>query len=46
MIDIKHLRENPELVKKNIERKGQDYKLSLADKILELDENWRKNVKV
>ena len=32
MIDIRILRENPQLIKKNIERKGQDYKLSLVDK--------------
>ena len=37
MIDIKLLRENPELVKENIKKKFQDHKLPLVDEILELD---------
>ena len=37
MIDIKLIRENPELVKENIRKKFQDYKLILVDEILELD---------
>jgi len=41
MIDIKLIRENPELVEKNIKRKGQNEKLVLLDKIIKLDENWR-----
>ena len=31
MIDIKFLRENPEVVKENIRKKFQDSKLSLVD---------------
>lgn len=42
MIDIKLIRENPQLVKANIKKKFQDGKLVLVDKILKLDENWRK----
>ena len=41
MIDIKLIRENPELVKENIKKKFQDHKLELVDKILELDKKNR-----
>lgn len=41
MIDIKILRENPELVKQNIKKKGQTEKLVLVEKILEIDKKWR-----
>ena len=37
MIDIKFLRENPDLVKENIKKKFQDHKLSLVDEVIELD---------
>ena len=37
MIDIKLIRENPEMVKENIKKKFQDHKLSLVDEVLELD---------
>ena len=37
MIDIKFLRENPEVVKENIKRKFQDHKLVLVDEVIELD---------
>ncbi len=37
MIDIKLIRENPELVKENIRKKFQDQKLVLVDEVLELD---------
>ena len=40
MIDIKLIRENPELVKENIKKKFQDHKLVLVDEVLDLD---RKN---
>ncbi|MEI6058260.1 MAG: serine--tRNA ligase [archaeon] len=42
MLDIKLIRENPELVKANIKKKFQNDKLPLVDKLLELDEEWRK----
>lgn len=41
MIDIRLLRENPELVKENIKKKFQDEKLVLVDEVLELDEKLR-----
>ena len=42
MIDIKILRENPDIVKENIRKKFQDDKLKLVDEVLVLDEKWRK----
>jgi seryl-tRNA synthetase len=42
MIDIKIIRENPELVKENIKKKFQNDKLPLVEKVRELDEKWRK----
>ena len=41
MIDIKLLRENPELVKENIRKKFQDQKLVLVDEVIELDKKSR-----
>ena len=43
MIDIKILRENPEMVKENIKRKFQDHKLVLVDEVLELDRKNRES---
>ncbi|MEA3248364.1 MAG: hypothetical protein U9Q73_01535, partial [Nanoarchaeota archaeon] len=40
MIDIKLIRENAKLVKDNIQRKFQDEKLVLVDKIIGLDTSW------
>ncbi len=37
MIDIKFLRENPEVVKQNIKNKFQEYKLELVDQVIALD---------
>ena len=37
MVDIKFLRENPEIVKQNIRNKFQDAKLPLVDEVIELD---------
>ena len=42
MIDIKLIRETPELVKENIKKKFQNEKLVLVDKVKKLDEEWRK----
>ena len=41
MLDIKFIRENPELVKENIKKKFQDSKLPLVDEVLALDEENR-----
>ena len=37
MLDMKFLRENPELVKENIKKKFQDEKLPLVDEVIALD---------
>lgn len=42
MLDIKFLRENPDVVKENIKKKFQDRKLVLVDEVIELDVNMRK----
>ena len=41
MLDIKFLRENPDVVKKNIENKFQNEKLPLVDEVIELDQKKR-----
>lgn len=41
MLDIKFVRENPELVKENIKKKFQDAKLPLVDEVIELDAKQR-----
>ena len=43
MIDIKFLRENPDVVKENIKKKFQDSKLALVDEVMVLDEERRKS---
>ena len=41
MIDIKFLRENPDVVKQNIKNKFQDHKLHLVDEVIDLDKKNR-----
>ena len=41
MLDIKFVRENPEIVKENIKKKFQNQKLELVDKVIKLDEEYR-----
>ena len=41
MLDIKFVRENPEIVKENIKKKFQDAKLPLVDEVIELDSQRR-----
>ena len=43
MLDIKFLRENPDLVKENIKKKFQDEKLVLVDEVIELDKTYRES---
>ena len=45
MIDIRFLRENPEVVKQNIRNKFQDHKLPLVDEVIALDEELRAAIK-
>ena len=37
MLDIKFIRENPEIVKENIRKKFQDHKLPMVDEVIDLD---------
>lgn len=41
MIDLKFLRENPDIVKENIKKKFQEQKLPLVDEVIELDKEAR-----
>lgn len=41
MLDLKFVRENPEIVKANIQKKFQEHKLSLVDEVIELDSELR-----
>ena len=45
MIDIKLIRENPDLVRENIKKKYQDAKLPLVDQAIELDAAKRAAIK-
>ena len=42
MLDIKFVRENPDIVKENIKKKFQDHKLPMVDEVIELDAERRK----
>ena len=44
MLDIKFVRENPEIVKENIKKKFQDEKLPLVDQVIALDAENRKTI--
>ena len=46
MLDIKFVRNNPDLVKENIKKKFQDHKLELVDKAIEIDEKNRKLMQI
>ena len=41
MLDIKFVRENPDLVKENIKKKFQNQKLELVDEVIDLDKKYR-----
>ncbi|MBQ9412814.1 MAG: serine--tRNA ligase, partial [Oscillospiraceae bacterium] len=45
MLDIKFVRENPEVVKENIKKKFQDAKLPMVDRVIELDKLNRGAIK-
>ena len=42
MLDLKFLRENPDIVKENIRKKFQDHKIPMVDEVIELDVESRK----
>ena len=41
MLDIRLIRENPELVRRNLEKRGDPEKLELLDDLIRLDKEWR-----
>ena len=41
MLDMKFVRNNPEIVKENIRKKFQDQKLPLVDEVIEFDKKFR-----
>jgi len=45
MIDIKLIRENPDLIKGDLIKRGELEKLRWIDEILELDKKWRENLR-
>lgn len=45
MLDIKLIRENPELIKQNLARRKQDGLVDKVDEVLRVDESWRKSFK-
>ncbi len=44
MLDIKFIRENPDVVKENIKKKFQDAKLPMVDEVIELDQTLRNTI--
>lgn len=44
MLDIKFVRENPELIRENIRKKFQDHKLSMVDEVISLDAEYRRAI--
>ncbi|MEM5819630.1 MAG: serine--tRNA ligase [Candidatus Aenigmatarchaeota archaeon] len=45
MLDIKLIRENPEIIKENLRKRGDKEKEKLLDRVIELDKHWRMNIK-
>jgi seryl-tRNA synthetase len=41
MLDIKLIRENPELIRKNLIKRGEPENLKMLDKLIDYDKNWR-----
>jgi len=41
MLDIKLIRENPDIVRRDLEKRGKPEKLALLNELLELDKEWR-----
>ena len=42
MLDIKVIREHPEIIRKNLEKRGEPEKLEMLNKVIEKDKEWRK----
>src|SRR5208337_5084958 len=41
MLDMKFVRENPQVIKQNLERRGDEAKIPWVDELLENDSRWR-----
>ena len=41
MLDIKLIRENPELVRENLKRRGEPENLRMLDELIDCDRKWR-----
>src|SRR3990170_1030571 len=44
MLDIKLIRENPELVRANLMKRGNPENISMLDALVEVDRKWRQNL--
>ena len=44
MLDIKLIRENPELVKNNLEKRGNPENLKMLEQLIDLDRQWRQDL--
>jgi seryl-tRNA synthetase len=44
MLDIKLIRENPEFVKSNLQKRGNPENLSMLHELIETDKKWRENL--
>ncbi len=44
MLDIKLIRENPELVKNNLEKRGNPENTKMLNALIEVDAKWRQNL--
>lgn len=44
MLDIKLIREHPEVVRKNLEKRGDVEKLKMLDELIEYDKKWRESL--
>ena len=44
MLDIKLIRERPDIVRKNLERRGDVEKLKMLDELIEYDKKWRRSL--
>jgi len=45
MLDINLIRKNPEIVRKDLEKRGAIDKIKLLDEVIELDQEWRSEIK-
>ena len=44
MLDIKLIREHPEIIKKDLEKRCEPEKLEMLNQLIKIDKQWRKNM--